>query len=180
MTLHNLFGTPAQGRRVRGTLELTPVSPHFPEHPGFVFTDPFRDPDTRGKAVTIDLGETATGEDGIAVMPFDIAQYDNGIYQLVLRAEGFEASGGRGVKALAGTLVSSAQALVGYRADGALDFITLGGARTVRFLAIDRDLQPAALRRSAPGARRTTLRVGARQAAEREARLPVGGQGNRT
>ena len=145
VTLHNLFGTPAQERRVRGALELTPVSPYFPEHPGFVFTDPFRDPDVRPKAVTLDLAETTTGQDGVAVMPFDIAQYDNGIYRLLLTAEGFEAGGGRGVKALAGTLVSSADALVGYRADGALDFITLGGERTVRFLAIDRNLEPVAL-----------------------------------
>ena len=140
VTLENLFGTPAQGRRVTGSLELTPISPHFPEHPGFVFADPYRDPDTPPKPVTLDLGETGTDQDGVGVMSLDVAQYDNGIYRLLLKAEGFEASGGRGVKALAGTLLSPADALVGYRADGALDFIALEGGRTVRFLAIDRDL----------------------------------------
>lgn len=144
VTLENLFGTPAQGRRVTGRLELTPISPHFPEHPGFVFADPYRDPDTPPKPVTLDLDETATGPDGVAVMSLDVAQYDNGIYRLLLKVEGFEASGGRGVKALAGTLLSPADALLGYRVDGALDFIALEGARAVRFLAIDRDLEPVA------------------------------------
>lgn len=144
VTLENLFGTPAQGRRVTGSLELTPTSPNFPEHPGFVFADPYRDPDTPPKSVTLDLEETATGADGVAVLALDVAQYDNGIYRLVLEVEGFEASGGRGVKALAGTLLSPADALIGYRADGALDFIALDGVRTVRFLAIDRDLEPVA------------------------------------
>ena len=144
VTLENLFGTPAQGRRVSGSLELTPISPSFSEHPGFVFADPYRDPDTQPKPVTLDLDETVTDEDGVAVMPLDVAQYDNGIYRLLLRAEGFEASGGRGVKALAGTLLSPADALLGYRADGALDFIALEGTRTVRFLAVDRDLEPVA------------------------------------
>ena len=145
VTLHNLFGTPAQDRPVRASVRLTPRSPNFAEHPGFVFTDPFRDPGTTPKAVTLELAETTTGPDGVATLPFDIGQYDNGIYSLLLNAEGFEASGGRGVKALAGTLVSSAEALVGYRTDGTLDFVTLDSARTVRFLAIDRDLDPVAL-----------------------------------
>ena len=145
VTLHNLFGTPAQGRRVKGSVRLTPVSPNFAEHAGFVFTDPFRDPLTTPKAVTLELEETTTGADGVATLPFDIGQYDNGIYRLVLDAEGFEAGGGRGVKALAGTFVSAARALVGFRTDGALDFVTLDSARTARFLAIDRDLDPVAL-----------------------------------
>ena len=144
VTLENLFGTPAQGRRVSGSLELTPISPHFSEHPGFVFADPYRDPDTRPRRVRLDLDEAATGEDGVAVMSLDVAQYDNGIYRLLLSVEGFEASGGRGVKALAGTLLSPADVLLGYRADGALDFIALEGVRNVRFLAIDRNLAPVA------------------------------------
>ena len=144
VSLENLFGTPAQGRRVTGSLELTPISPHFREHPGFVFADPYRDPDTPPKPVILDLGETATDQNGVGLMSLDVAQYDNGIYRLLLTAQGFEASGGRGVKALAGTLLSPADALIGHRADGALDFIALDGARTVRFLAIDRNLEAVA------------------------------------
>ena len=143
--LENLFGTPAKARRVRGTLAIRPVSPNFPEHPGFVFTDPFRDPNSVRRPVTLELQETLTDEDGSALLSFDVGQYDNGIYRLLLTAEGFESGGGRGVKALAGTLMSPAAALVGYKADGELDFISLDAERAVRFLAIDRDLAPIAM-----------------------------------
>ncbi|MDE0450672.1 MAG: alpha-2-macroglobulin [Gammaproteobacteria bacterium] len=143
--LENLFGTPASARRVRGTLEIRPISPRFREHPEFVFTDPFRDPDSTPRSVTLELGETLTDENGVANLEFDIGQYDNGIYQLLLTTEGFEPGGGRGVKAMAGTLLSPADALVGYKADGDLDFIARDGQRTVRFLAIDRDLDPVSI-----------------------------------
>ena len=143
--LENLFGTPAKARRVRGTLAMRPISPYFREHPGFVFTDPFRDPNSTPRPVALELQETLTDEDGNALLSFDVGQYDNGIYRLLLTAEGFESGGGRGVKALAGTLMSPADALVGYKADGELDFIALDAERAVRFLAIDRDLAPIAM-----------------------------------
>ena len=143
--LENLFGTPAKARRVRGTLAMRPISPQFREHPGFVFTDPFRDPNSTPRPVTLELQETLTDEDGSALLSFDVGQYDNGIYRLLLTAEGFESGGGRGVKALAGSLMSPADALVGYKADGELDFIALDAERAVRFLVIDQDLKPMAM-----------------------------------
>ena len=145
VTLENLFGTPAQRRRVRGTLELRPMSPRFVEHPEFVFTDPFRDPDAPPRTVTLELAEMLTDGDGAAHLPFDLGKYTNGIYRLLLTAEGFESGGGRGVKAMTATLMSPADALVGYKADGDLDFIALDGERTVHFLAVDRDLAPLAM-----------------------------------
>ena len=145
VTLENLFGTPAQRRRVRGTLELRPMSPRFAEHPEFVFTDPFRDPDAPPRTVTLELAEMLTDGDGAAHLPFDLGKYTNGIYRLLLTAEGFESGGGRGVKAMTATLMSPADALVGYKADGDLDFIALDGERTVHFLALDRDLAPVAM-----------------------------------
>lgn len=145
VTLRNLFGTAAQGRRVAASLVLTPVSPSFPKHPGYRFTDPFRDPDAPLKTVKLTLADAATDARGVAELPFDLRPYDNGIYRLLLTTEGFEVSGGRSVKARTGTLMSPATALVGYKADGDLDFITLNGARTLSFLAIGRDLEPVAL-----------------------------------
>ncbi len=145
VSLENLFGTPAQGRRVRGRLVLQPVSPQFAEHPGFVFTDPFRNPEALPRSVTIELAEVVTGNNGIARLPFDLGQYDNGIYRLRLTAEGFEPGGGRSVKAVAGTLMSPAEALIGYKSDGDLHFIARGAERTVRFLAVGRDAEPTVL-----------------------------------
>ena len=97
------------------------------------------------RTVTAELEPTTTDEQGIARLPFDLGQYDNGIYRLRLTAEGFEASGGQGVKAIAATLLSAASALVGYNADGGLRFIAKDAPRTVRFQALDTAARPAAL-----------------------------------
>ena len=145
VSLENLFGTPAQGRRVRGRLILQPISPRFAEHPGFVFTDPFRDPEVSPRSVTIELAEVATGDDGVARLPFDLRQYDKGLYRLRVTAEGFESGGGRSVQAVAGTLMSPAEVLIGHKPDGDLGFITRGTERRVRFLALDRAAKPTAL-----------------------------------
>ena len=97
------------------------------------------------ETVKLNLAEAATDENGIAELPFDLRPYDNGIYRLLLTTEGFEAGGGRSVKARTGTLMSPAAALLGYKADGDLDFIALNGRRTLSLLAIDQDLEPVAL-----------------------------------
>ena len=44
VTLANLFGTPAQDRRVRGELTLRPMGIRFSDYPDFVFDDPLREP----------------------------------------------------------------------------------------------------------------------------------------
>ena len=145
VSLENLFGTPAQNRRVQGSVELVPTSPYFSDYPDFLFADPFRDPDVERRTVTAELEPTTTDEQGIARLPFDLRQYDNGIYRLRLTAEGFEASGGQGVKAIAATLLSAASALVGHNADGDLRFIAKDAPRKVRFLALDTAARPTAL-----------------------------------
>ena len=143
--LENLFGTPARNRRVTGVVELRPASPRFDAHPGFSFTDPYRDPDAERKSVSIELQPTTTDENGVARLSFDASQYDGGVYDLLVTTEAFETDGGRGVKALAGTSLSSAAALVGHKADGALEFIAKDGARNVSFVAVGPDGAPARL-----------------------------------
>ena len=145
VTLANLFGTPAQGRRVRGRLVLEPVSPGFAEHPGFAFTDPYRAADAVRRTLALELPETTTGADGVARLPLDVSGYDNGIFRLRLTVEGFEADGGQGVKATASTLLSLASVLIGHKADGELAFIARNGERSVRFLALAKDAAPVAV-----------------------------------
>ena len=139
VSLANLFGTPAQNRRVRGTVVLTPASPRFDSHPDFVFTDPHWNPDAARKAITLTLDETRTDAAGVARLPFDLSQYQDGVYQLLVTAEGFESDSGRGVKAVSGTLLSAATVLIGHKADGDLGFIAKDGGRNVAFVAIGAD-----------------------------------------
>jgi hypothetical protein len=145
VSLENLFGTPARDRRVRGILTMVPVSPVFAGYPEYTFTDPYRDPDSLPRPVTVELDEALTGDDGVARLNLELGQYESGIYRLRFEAEGFEAGGGRGVQAVAGTLLSPADALIGYRADGDLGFIARNAERMVRFVAVGPDAAPASV-----------------------------------
>ena len=143
--LRNLFGTAAQSRRVTGSMTLQPTGLSFAGFDDFVFRDPLRDADSPTQTLRQDLAETVTDDDGNAELPIDLTRYERGIYRLSVLTEGFEEGGGRSVRAVASTIVSPLDYLVGYKADGDLGFITQSGERTLDFVAVDSDGQAVAL-----------------------------------
>mgnify|MGYP001817137077 CR=1 FL=1 len=143
--LENLFGTPAESRRVTGQLELQPTSIRFSKYPGYVFDDPLRDRGNIVKTVTKDLAPTTTDQDGAARLSLGLGQYDKGIYRLSVFTEGFEEGGGRSVKAQASALLSPLDFLVGYRTDADLDFLKKDSEHSVHFLGVDSDANAMAL-----------------------------------
>jgi uncharacterized protein YfaS (alpha-2-macroglobulin family) len=62
-----------------------------------------------------------------------------------LVTQGFEADGGRGVTAEAAQLVSSMPFLIGYKADGDLQYLSRGGTRNVHLIAINPQARAAAV-----------------------------------
>ena len=132
-TLQNLFGTPAQNRRVEARLSLTPYFPVFRNFADYRFFDPQR----AKEGYTEPLGEGETDEKGEAEFPLDLTKYGTASYQLRFFAKGFEAEGGRNVAAEAHVLVSSLDYLSGARAPDNLDFVTRGAKRAVNLIAID-------------------------------------------
>src|SRR5438445_1804134 len=132
-SLQNLFGTPAQNRRVEATLTLSPSVPSFRAYPDYRFFDPQR----AKEGYTEPLGEDKTDEKGEADFPLDLSKYANATYQLRFFAKGYEAEGGRSVAAEAHQLVSSLEYLVGAKTDGALDFVQRDAKRQVNLIAID-------------------------------------------
>ncbi len=139
--VENLFGTPAQDRRVTATLMLQPAYPSFPSYPGYNFYDPQRAKD----GYTEELTETTTDANGDAELALDLAQYDRATYQLRLLTEAFESGGGRGVTAQTGVLVSSNAYLVGLRAQDSLSYVQRGAARKINLIAIDAQAKPTAV-----------------------------------
>jgi uncharacterized protein YfaS (alpha-2-macroglobulin family) len=135
----NLFGTPAESRRVTGQLELQPASIRFAEYPGYVFDDPLRESGNVVKPVSMELAPATTGQDGSARLALDLGQYDKGIYRLTVYTEGFEEGGGRSVKSQAGTMLSPLDYLIGYRTDTDLSFLLKDAEHSVQFLAVDSD-----------------------------------------
>ena len=139
--VQNLFGTPAQGRRVTSKLMLHPVYPAFSRYPDYAFYE--ARPAEAG--FETDLQDSTTDEQGAANIALDLNGWEHATWQLQLLSEAFVAGGGRSVAATASTLVSPWDYLVGFKADGDLGYIHLNTQRSVNLLAIDPGLTPVAL-----------------------------------
>jgi len=137
----NLFGTPAENRRVELTMTLNPSAPVFRSHPGYTFHDPQRAKE--GHSETLPEGKTDAA--GQAVFDLNLARYAGATYRLGLLARVFEPEGGRSVAAEANVLVSEQAFLVGTKPDGDLGYISRGSKRTSRLLAIDAQAKPVAV-----------------------------------
>jgi len=131
--VQNLFGTPAEGRRVEATLTLRPAFPAFKRYPGYRFFDPQRAKDGYSNP----LSDATTDERGQAELDLRLDRYAKATYQLHLLARAYEPEGGRSVAAETGALVSELPFLIGYKADGALDYVTRNARRIVSVIAID-------------------------------------------
>ncbi len=148
VVLKNLYGTAASDRKIKAHLRLNPRAFEFREYPDFTFYDRLRAPRKDWEGETVELGDRQTDAEGAAAFDFDLKRFADVTYRLTFDAEGFEAEGGRSVEDLAATLVSPLPYVVGWRADGDLNWITAGGpGRTVEFIGVD----PALARVALPG-----------------------------
>jgi len=131
--LQNLFGAPAESRRVTGTLRLSPTVPTFPQFPGYAFSDP----QAAKEGFTEDLAETQTDEKGAAEFELRLDRFARATYRLQLVTQGFEAEGGRGVAAEVTQLVSNMPFLVGVKTDGDLSYVGKNADRSASLIAVD-------------------------------------------
>jgi alpha-2-macroglobulin len=139
--LENLFGTPAENRRITAQLTLNPSIPSFRAFPDYTFYDP----QYAREGYTEQVAETTTNAQGDAKLALNLQRFARATYRMHLVAQGFEADGGRGVTAEAAQLVSSMPFLIGYKADGDLQYLSRGGTRNVHFIAINPQARAAAV-----------------------------------
>jgi uncharacterized protein YfaS (alpha-2-macroglobulin family) len=137
----NLFGTPAENRRVSAEITLSPAFPAFKRYPDYKFYDPQR----AKEGYTDKLNDQTTDDKGDAHFDPGLGKYAKATYRLHFVARAFEAQGGRGVAAEAAALVSELPYLVGFKADGGLDYVARAARRTVSLIAIDPKAQQAAV-----------------------------------
>lgn len=137
----NLFGTPATDRRVSASITLEPAFPEFKGWPGWHFYDARR----AKQGYQQDLQDQRTDAKGHAEFPLDLAKYADATYQLDFLAKVYEADGGRSVAAVAESMVSNNDWLVGYKSDGDLDYLTRNAVRKVRVVAVGSDAKSIAL-----------------------------------
>ena len=139
--VQNLFGTPAQDRRVTTGLTLRPMYPSFDRFPDYAFYENRQNSD----GFETELEDRTTDEHGVADIPLDLKSYADATYQLQLLSEAFVAGGGRSVAATARTLVSPYDYLIGVKADGDLGYINRDAERYLNVIAIDPDLKQIAM-----------------------------------
>ncbi|QWF15019.1 alpha-2-macroglobulin family protein [Lysobacter capsici] len=137
----NLFGTPAQQRRVEGTMVLRPYFPSFAQHPGYQFFDPQRAKEGYDEA----LSDQTTNADGKAEFKLDLTKYERATYQLSFLARAFEPGSGRSVAAQTTALVSNNDFLVGIKPIDDLNYVKRGAKRALQLLSIGQDGKPKAI-----------------------------------
>ncbi|MGI5309536.1 alpha-2-macroglobulin [Rheinheimera sp. WS51] len=137
--LDNLFGTPAQQRLVSAKFELVPSRFNFEEFPDFKFVS-LQQSDSARERIQENLVDQETDANGQANFSLPLEQYSGGTYRLVFEAEGFDSGGGRSVQLMQTALISPLSQLVGYKADGDLNYLKKQQARKVDFIAINNQL----------------------------------------
>ncbi|NOS74391.1 MAG: alpha-2-macroglobulin, partial [Methyloglobulus sp.] len=137
INVQNLYGAPAEARQVTADISLQPTLPEFKRYHDYHFYDPH----VAKQSYTETLTPTTTDTLGNAVLSLGLEKYQGATYRLDLTAQAFEAAGGRSVAAETGVLVSDMPFLVGYKADGALNFVAKDAERNLHFIAIDPQLK---------------------------------------
>ncbi|WP_419418471.1 alpha-2-macroglobulin [Legionella sp. D16C41] len=145
VNLWNLYGAPAENRRVSGKLLLTPERIEFEKYPSYIFLDPLFDPKKPPKTYTETLSDGQTNEKGETEFNLHLNRFAQSTYRLTFFAEGFEAEGGRSVTAQTKALISPLPYFIGYKPDGDLNFIKQSSLRTVNFIAVNPELNTQAV-----------------------------------
>jgi len=135
ITLKNLFGTPAAGRRVTARAQLTPGFPTLRGLEEYRFSDPQKAKET----YTDDLPPATTDAAGEAQFTLGLERFARATYRLRFIADGYEAEGGRSVTAEAGVVVSNQPFLIGYKPDGDLRYLHKDAERGVDLVAVGPD-----------------------------------------
>ena len=142
VSLKNLFGTPAQNRRVSAGMSLSPTTPYFKKYSDYIFS-PLHEKDER--FIETPFSDKVTDDEGKADYVLDLSSIGSGLYSLSFRAEGYEnENGGRSVSTRNQILVSNLPFLVGIKTDGDLGYINVDSQRILHLQAIDSSLNPIA------------------------------------
>jgi len=136
INLMNLYGTPAENHVVQANISLAPAWFSFDAFKEYSFFD------AKAASNSFDqpLADQRTDAQGNVTFPLDLSSYGDSSYRLTFYGEGFEEGSGRGVKTATSILVSSLPYVVGYKADGTLDYINKDSARSINFVAVDPSL----------------------------------------
>lgn len=142
--LQNLYGTPAEGHKIRTTVNTQPARFCFAGYESWTFSDPAP---FMGNGVVRTLPAVETDKDGKAVISMPADLFGSASAWITIMAEGFDKAGGRATGDSAVFLASPMRQILGYRLTSDLtnlDFIQQGENAPVAFMSIDASLNPSA------------------------------------
>ncbi len=137
--LQNLYGTPAVGHTIKASYIITPTIFRFKEYANYVFLTP--NATVKRRTYEQNLPDVKTDLAGMGTLNIDLSAFKDGPYGLRLYVEGLEQGSGRGVKASLGLLTAEEEYLVGWKADGDLNYIHKNATRHISFVAINNTLK---------------------------------------
>ncbi len=142
--LANLFGTPAQNRKVTANLALHSIFPKFKQYEDYQFYDNQRNKDA--VLYETELNEQYTNEKGETAFQLDLTRYaENTVQMLYFFADGFETNSGRGVSTVKSVLVSAQPWLVGYQSKQDLNYVKEAGDNKIHLIAVNPKLEKTAV-----------------------------------
>lgn len=142
--LQNLYGSPAVGHKVKGSARMLPASFRFAGFGDWTFTDPAP---FLGNGSSRQLPEAETDKTGKASIALPPDLFGSSSANIVVLAEGFDKSGGRGAAAHATFLASPMRQILGYKFAGALtnpDFVGKNDKAALEFMSINHNLEKTA------------------------------------
>jgi alpha-2-macroglobulin len=140
INVQNLFGTAAENRRVTAMLTLSPAYPAFSQYKDFAFYDPLR----AKEGYSEKLSDETSNAQGVAEFKLGLEKYTKATYRLNIVVQAYEAGGGRSVSAEAATLISEQPYLIGFKADGDLNYVSKASKRDIKLIAVNSTLQKVA------------------------------------
>ena len=137
ITLANLFGTPARSNEVKAQMDLSSGFPYISKYGDYIFSDPYN----KGNYHSEFLGTKITDNNGNATFTIDMSKFEKATYKMKVFAEGFEKESGRSVTRSSVVYVSPLSYLIGYKADGDLNYISKDDKRKLSLIAINQNLE---------------------------------------
>jgi alpha-2-macroglobulin len=138
VTVKNLFGSMAQGNKVKLDMLVSPWKGDISEYRDFTF---YRTTKNKLPDSNIDLGEKTTDINGIVEFKLPLDNYDEPIFNVNLIGEGFEKGSGRSVVSNFSTVVSRLNYLIGYRPKCSLAYINRKAICEIDLIALNSELK---------------------------------------
>lgn len=132
VNLINLYGTPAENRKVSGYIDIRPTQFFVPAFKDYKFYSSKENKEFFSER----LGDITTDSKGDASFALNLEKYYNATFNLTLSVDGFEPDSGRSVNANKSIIVSPLDYIIGFKSDSDLKYIKRGTTSKIEFIAI--------------------------------------------